>query len=60
MRHKKQDHIQNVARCSNENENCKFGFGNCWFLHTENIEKAYESEKNVNENIKGAYPKNDT
>ena len=60
MRHKKQDHIQNVARCSNENKNCKFGFENCWFLHTENIEKAYESETNVNKNIKGAYPKNDT
>ena len=38
MHHKKTNHIEKVVRCTNENENCKYGSENCWFLHNKKIE----------------------
>ena len=34
--------------CKNEITNCKYGSEKCWFIHTGDIEQAYESAKNVN------------
>ena len=45
MMHKKMKHIQNVEMCYNEKNNCHFGHQKCWFLHRENLDKAFENEK---------------
>ena len=51
MKHKKHFHINSVLRCSNFDRNCKFGPEKCWFLHKEDIEKAFETSKNINLNM---------
>ena len=42
--HKKKSHIQTVSKCKSEAD-CKFGPEKCWFVHTEDIEIAYNNAK---------------
>ena len=48
MKHKKSNHVTLITQCKYENKNCRFGSEKCWFIHSENIEKAYENAKNEN------------
>ena len=48
MKHKKLCHIDSVSKCSNYDKKCKYGSEKCWFLHKEDIEKAFEIAQNVN------------
>ena len=43
----KKSHTKLVSKCKNDVE-CKFGPIKCWYLHQEDIEITYTSEKNEN------------
>ena len=50
MTHKKNEHMQMVARCSKEQNGCTFGSKKCWFLHNDKIEMEYNNVKMNNAN----------
>ena len=47
MHPKKQHHIEKVSMCTNEKTTCKYGSEKCWFIHTGDIEQAYESKTSM-------------
>ena len=59
MNHKKCVHANSVLKCLND-QNCKYGYEKCWFLHTENITETFKIVKNVNSNILKVNQKKDT
>ena len=60
MLHKKNEHIHNVSKCMHERNGCAFGSDKCWFIHDDNVSKAFETAKKNNINVKELINKCDT
>ena len=46
MKHRKNEHTNFVAKCNkNENDLCRFGEKECWFIHSSPIVKDIENSE---------------